>query len=342
MDPFRPGLECYKGGLSLGVWGSKIKEYMKMGMGMGPRQSLRQEQKLTQTQILEQRISARLLIELRQDVGKFEKQILKKVEFVGIDPEEPESQYHYEVLGTLVLRASEDRESLLGQIVRENYIDIEDVQKVMVESFELQDIDLDLGTKRNVDLITLVLKDEKEFSVTVSIDKHATHDIHQSPSFQESQALSNIDTGKAWAVQRFLGYKTIEDSVDGKFKGLICKEFIPGEVLGNVTADIELSKETHGEAAMKKLAYAVGKMFANCLNEFGGVPRDSNSLNIIIVNSNLENPVTRFCDVEEVRRDEAGIKLELRLMVAEFEEFGNEVTRGIKDNLSEELKAVYP
>src|SRR3989344_4396264 len=219
MDPFRPGLECYKGGLSLGVWGSKIKEYMKMGMGMGPRQSLRQEQKLTQTQILEQRISARLLIELRQDVGKFEKQILKKVEFVGIDPEEP---------------------------------------------------------------------------------------------------------------------------VDGKFKGLICKEFIPGEVLGNVTADIELSKETHGEAAMKKLAYAVGKMFANCLNEFGGVPRDSNSLNIIIVNSNLENPVTRFCDVEEVRRDEAGIKLELRLMVAEFEEFGNEVTRGIKDNLSEELKDVYP
>src|SRR3989344_4612326 len=99
MDPFRPGLERYKGGLSLGVWGSKIKEYMKMGMSMGPRQSLRQEQKLTQTQILEQRISARLLIELRQDVGKFEKQILKKVEFVGTDTEEPDSQYQYEVLG---------------------------------------------------------------------------------------------------------------------------------------------------------------------------------------------------------------------------------------------------
>jgi hypothetical protein len=231
----------------------------------------------------------------------------------------------------------------LGQIVRENYINIKNVQKVMVESFELQDIDLDLGTKRNVDLVTLILKDESELSITVSIDKYPTHDIHQSPSFQESQALSNIDTSKAWAVQRFFGYKTIEDSVDGRFKGLICKEFVPGEVLGNVTADLEIAKETHSEDAIKKLAYAVGKMFANCLNELGGVPRDSNSLNIIIVNSNLENPVTRFCDVEDVRRDDAGIRLELRLMVTEFGEFGREVVRGIKDNHHGKLKgASYP
>ena len=314
-----------------------------MKFGLGFQHSLRQEPKLTQTQILEQRISARLRMEFRHDVGKFEKQILKKVEFVGIDPEDHEAQYHYEILGTLVMRGVEDKESLLGQIVRKNFINIKDVQKVMVESFELQDIDLDLGTKRNVDLITLVLKNKNELSITVSIDKYAHDNIEQSPSFQESQALSGIDTSKAWAVQRFFGYKTIEDSVDGRFKGFICKEFIPGEVLGNVTADIEMAKETHTEEAVKKLAYAVGKMFANCLNEFGGVPRDSNSLNIIIVNSNLEDPVTRFCDVEDVRKDDAGIRLELRLMVAEFGEFGREVVRGIKDNHRGKLKgASYP
>lgn len=315
-----------------------IIKNMKMESHLGQR--MKQEQKLTRMQILTQRISMRLLIDFQHYTGKFEKQILKKVEFVGIDPEDQEAQYHYEILGTLVLKEGDDPDSLLGQIVKKNCINIEDVQKVVVESFELQDIDLDLGTKRNVDLITLVLRDQSDLSLTVSIDKYATHDVAQSPSFQESQALSNVDASKAWAVQRFFGYKTIEDSVDGRFKGFICKEFVPGEVLGNFTADLETAKETYGEEAMKRLAYAVGTMFANCLNELGGVPRDSNSLNIIVVNSNLENPVTRFCDVEEVRKDDAGIRLELRLMVTEFGEFGGEVVRGIKDNHREKIS--YP
>ena len=301
-------------------------------MGMSQRLELGQKQRLTQQQILEQRISLRLGLELARRVGKFEKQILKKAEFVGIDPDDPKTQYHYDILGTLVLKGAENEKSLLGQIVREKHVSIGDIEKVIVETFELQDIDMDLGTKRNVDLITLVLKNKGEFSVTVSIDKYPAGHIEQSPSFQESQTLSKIDSTKVWAVQALHGFKVIEGSVEGGIRGLICKEFIPGEVLGNFTADLESVVEVHGKEAIRRVAYAVGKMFANCLEELGGLPKDSNSLNIIVANSELGEPITRFCDVEEVYTDAPSIKRELRLMIAEFERFGEEIVRGLKDH----------
>ncbi|MBI2984137.1 MAG: hypothetical protein HYY50_00725 [Candidatus Kerfeldbacteria bacterium] len=129
--------------------------------------SIRLEARLEQAQRLVQRLEQRL----KMHVGHLERQLLKKVEYVNVDFEDPRSRYHVEMLGEFVFKESEGQPSFASQVLEANGVVEDQLEKVIIESFEQEDISLDVGTKRNVDRALLVLADGKTIAVTLSLDK---------------------------------------------------------------------------------------------------------------------------------------------------------------------------
>ncbi|MEK7583859.1 MAG: hypothetical protein AAB490_01325 [Patescibacteria group bacterium] len=286
------------------------------------------EQKLGMSLELRQAQLLKLEQRLRLKTGKFEKQILERVELIDINLDE--SPYHTDMLGALIVRDSEKKKSLLGRIVEESKLSDKPIQKIIVERFSMEDISLDIGTKRNVDVITIVFEDDKELTLTVSLDKEAVDSIEKSPSYQEAQTLQRKGTADTWAVQKYYGMEKVEDS-----KGVrvaICKEFLDGPMLANTTTAIDPYMSEQEQAKTKRLAYATGRMVANTLTHLGGIPKDSNPLNIIILHGDADDEHTRYCDVEEIVTDEEGIRNELDRLKNEFQEYGGELFRGINEH----------
>lgn len=296
---------------------------MELGMGM----------RLDMSQHLEQKILLSLIEKLEQRIGIFEKQILEKAEFVDIDLEGEASQYHVDMLESLVVRELEDQDSLIACVVKSKHKTIADIEKLIVESFSLGDISFDIGTKRNVDVVTLIFSGDQSFTMTVSLDKERVIDMKDSPSFKESEILQNIDSDKTWAVQKYFGSIEVVDVDTGGKRFLICKEFLDGQMLGNFTTDLHNSEELYGKHNMERLAYATGKAVANILTELGGVPLDSNPLNLIVLGVvDSEEITVRYCDVEELRTDKAGINKEIVLIGKSFGYLADHFKRGIKEN----------
>ena len=291
--------------------------------------SMRLEQKNKQD--LKQSLIFNLSCEIEQKLGKFEKQILEKVEFVDLALDLEESEYHIEMFKNLIMKESNDKDSLISLIVKSEYKNIVDIKKIIIESFTQGDTSFDLGMNRNVDLITIIFDDNQFFTTTISLDKEIFNDIKDSPSFKETQILKNIDSTKVWAVQKYLA--SIEINEKGKKKFLICKEYLEGQMLANIIVNLEISEQTYGRTNMEKLAYATGKTFSNILNELGGVPSDSNPLNLI-VNDFMETKeiIVRYCDVEELRTKPIEIKHEINLMCNSFGSFAENFKKGISEN----------
>lgn len=297
-----------------------------MGLRLSMESGLRQEQEMD----LKQTMTMRL--ELGHHIGEFEHQIIDKTEFIDIDINSEDSIYHVDMLGGLIVRNSEEEDSLLGGIVRNNNESIKDIEKIVVESFDFQEIDFDLGTKRNVDLVTLIHDGGQKFIMTVSIDKIVRENIKDSPSYKEAEVLRNADPSTAWSVQKYFGYHTIHYADYDETKGLVCKEFLPGQMVANLTNDIERAVEEYGEGTMKNTARAIGKMLANALDEFGGIPIDSNTLNIIVLETESGEITARYCDVEGIQQDDKGMRHELQLLMKEFGMFGAEILQSLKEN----------
>ncbi|OGY91288.1 MAG: hypothetical protein A3B31_00845 [Candidatus Komeilibacteria bacterium RIFCSPLOWO2_01_FULL_53_11] len=286
------------------------------------------EQKLGVSLELRQAQLIKLEQRLSQKTGKFEKQLLKKIELIDIDLDE--SPYHVDMLGVLVVRESEEKKSLIGSIVEKSELSDKPIQKIIVERFSMEDISLDIGTKRNVDVITIVFEDGKELTLTVSLDKEAVDSIEKSPSYQEAQTLRQKGAGDTWAVQKYYGMEKVEDK-EG-LRVAICKEFLDGPMLANATTAIDPYMSEEEQARAKRLAYATGRMVANTLTQLGGVPKDSNPLNIIIIREDTADEHTRYCDVEGIVTDEEGIRSELDRLKNEFKEYGGELFRGINEH----------
>lgn len=290
-------------------------------------------------QSLQLNSSLQLVQQLRQELGKtlgkFEGQILDMVEFVDIDLDEPQSQYHLDMLRTLLVRESEEQNSLLGDVVAKRGLTEKEIQKITVESYKMEDLGFDIGTKRNVDLVKLVFEDGKELIMTVSMDKAALSDLAFSPSTIEANTLGRVNNPSAWCVQQYFGYRVSEDK-EGK-KGIVCKEYLPGHMLANYTFDVEMTVEQYGQETMIGIARAVGEMARNALDTLGGIPVDSNPYNIILYQTEEERLYTRYCDVEGIRADEKGIKHELGLLRQQFGSYARYFDEGMNSTIKSPL-----
>ena len=222
------------------------------------------------------------------------------------------------------------------QIILESGLTDKPIERIIVENFQASDVSLDVGTKRDVDKFVVKFEGGAEMVMTVSLDKQSVAKKYQSPSLQETSVLEKVRHHDiAWSVQRWLGSTFIEDK-DGT-RGLICKEFIPGFMLANYTSDVAMAIDAYGLEAMRQLAYAVGRMVANVLVTLGGIPIDSNGLNIIVTEDSDGSPRTRYCDVEMLRTSKKDIKKEIGLIKRELAELGAEFVKGLKKNYSGNL-----
>jgi hypothetical protein len=273
--------------------------------------------------------------ELEQVLGPVERQILSKVELRNIDPDEEDQAYHLDILRGLIQADEELGASLIGHMLRETGLTPEEISRILIEKFRLEDISFGIGTKRNVDRIIMELTDNRVAAMTASLDVEPVEDLDNSPSYQEAMTLEHIDTKRAWCVQEYYGYTTLKDRRGERV--LICKEFIPGQMLANATVDLEMGEERLGRKFLSDAAYAVGKMAANALTELGGLPRDSHPMNIIIDEDTNGNVIARYCDVEEIRRDALGIGGELRLLQAELGPYAKDFLRGLTEHFSGDL-----
>lgn len=205
--------------------------------------------------------------------------------------------------------------------MRIHAIDEGQIASLVVEQFKQEDISHQIGTKRNVDCVRIVLKDRAPITATLSLDREAVEEVDDSPSFQEAESLASVDGDDAWCVQRFYGLRILEH-VDGK-RGLICKEFLDGDMLASVLPLIAVAQDEHAQS-IRELARCTGALFANALHELGGVPKDSHPMNVILTETPDGDIRARFCDVEEIRTDAEGIRRELALMRKEFGKFGED------------------
>lgn len=278
---------------------------------------------------LEQRLTQSL--EQRLGFGDFERDLYDMAEFVDIDIDDPENEYHRDMLLGVLKRSEETGTSLLGQILREQEdLTEDDIAKIVVEGFNFRDIDLDLGTKRNVDRISLVCKDMRTLEMTVSIDKEPAAEDATTPTLQETEVLSNVkEPLLTWSVQKWFGTTTFRGE-DG-MHAIICKEYLPGTVLSALTHDLDMGVAQYGEEFVRQIAHAVGKMIANARAGLGGIPMDSNSFNIIIDTREDGSVVARYCDVEKVRTSQSEIAREISLIKQEFGKYAADVERGIKE-----------
>ena len=293
---------------------------------------------LTQTIQQQQTINLLLLQNLTLRMGVFEQQIISNAEFVdGIQEKleqsgNVENTMYYKILRSLIVRKSEKDISLVGEMALAAGICQGDVQKVIVEHFQMGELGYELGTKRYVVKIKLVLKGGKCMEASVSLDREATTEEEPSPSLEEAETLGDADPEKAWCLQRLLGYKVQPHGK--KFLTIIAKEFLRGRMIFALgfTASGMPSQLPKGDRILAQVAYAVGKAVRNALGELGGIPNDSNPMNIIAIHDDSNGVHARWCDAEGLARDKRSIEHEIRLLRESMGPYAQKFDAGMEDD----------
>lgn len=268
---------------------------MNFEMRMSMHKELRQE--------LAQKLVMRLEHKLKLHVGNVERQLLKLVEFPNVDFEDPKSRYHMEMLSEFVYKERVEDRSLASEVLAVHGLTEDDLEKIEIESFDQEDISIDIGTKRNVDRARMVLADGRSVAVTLSLDKQGVNDSATSPSLSEAAALRGVDPTKVWSVQRLYGSRDVAKR--GRHRGFVVKEYLEGTMLGNYFQDTppldhpqhEIREMYHG------IARATGRSFANAIEQLGGVPHDANPLNLIVGEDADRDFLVRNCDVEAIKHE---------------------------------------
>lgn len=218
-------------------------------------------------------------------------ELIKKIALSGIDLSDPKNAYHLDML-----RALFQKEKMIYDVAAQLGIDFTGVRKIKVQVFKVADISMDIGTRRDVDLVTLET-DRGEINFTISLDKEPYRHVGESHSRQEANILmsSNTSPGR-WATQRGLGFTSVE--INGRQHGTSAKEFLPGVMLTGFTEMVGTSEEQMLAPDLRVIAFNHGRMVGNILQTTGGFPRDMTPENVIV---NDENGVTcRTCDLNGV------------------------------------------
>ncbi len=276
---------------------------MSFEMRMSMRPELRQE--------LAQQLVHRLELKLKFHVGNVEKQLLKLVEFPNVDFDDPRSRYHMEMLGEFVFKQQVEDRSLASEVLAAHGLTEDDLEKIVIESFDQEDISFDIGTKRNVDRAQMILADGRSVAVTLSFDKQGVNDPAASPSLREAAALKDVDVTKAWSVQRLYGSRDVVKR--GRHRGFVVKEYLDGSMLGNYF-EYPPPPDSPQAEQYRAIARATGQSFTNAIEQLGGVPHDANPLNLIVGEDADRNLLVRNCDVEAIERGPDSIKHEIRAL----------------------------
>lgn len=240
---------------------------------------------------------------------ELEKQIWSRTVFKDIDLKAPESSYHREMLRGLIYQRDHEEPSLIRKILTAKERGIGAIEEVVVEAIVAQDISFKVGTKRDVDRFTFRFQGGKEFEMTVSLDRYPYERTSDSASLAEAETLGRFGKGVK-VFQEFFGAGTIPCS--GGRKGLICKEYLPGEMLSDLLA------RTQEESERVSAERAVVRMIQSAILEAKGLPVDSHGKNIILHTAQSKELAARFCDVEYLRQDYSGIQSEVERIACLF------------------------
>ena len=271
-------------------------------------------------------------LSLRQEnhleFGPFEQRLLDTAEFRGINLDDPRNTYHRDILQGMLMRFEETKTSLIGQILQDQEnLSEQDLNAIHIESFGFEDIDLDVGTKRNVDKVTLKCNDHPDLVITASIDKERYRRQEDSPSMKETEILRMVkEPSLVWSVQRWYGSTLISDARG--MRGIICKEYLPGVMLENFTLDIEETLLDNEPSVIADLAYQVGRTVANAKSGLGGMPTDSHPMNLIVDETDGGIRV-RYCDVEGIVVVQDKAEREIDLLRKKFGDFAKDFDRGL-------------
>lgn len=224
-------------------------------------------------------------------LSKQDCELIKKITLSGIDLNDPKNQYHLDMI-----RAMFQKEKMIYDVAGQLGIDFTGVRKIKVEVFKVANISMDIGTRRDVDLVTLET-DRGKINFTVSLDKEPYRHVGESHSRQEANILMSSNTSQGrWATQRCLGFTSVE--INGQPHGAITKEFLPGVMLTGFTRVVGTPEEEMLAPHLRVVAFNHGRMVGNILQTTGGFPIDTTPENVIV---NDEKGVScRTCDLNGV------------------------------------------
>lgn len=232
----------------------------------------------------------------------FEEDLVRKVQFGENFRDTEENSRCDRILRALIQRENESEPSLIASIITKAGIVEGDIQTVIISSFNMEDLGFDFGTKREVAKIELVMRDGRSMFATVSVDRESTEKDEDSPSLREAAILQGIDSTRTWCLQRLLGVvKFNDEKCPGKAFGAIGKEYIPGNMLaqlGFVEPGLGMADLIPKTDISRMISIAVGEAVGNSLRTTGGVPADSNTMNIIMDQLPDGKIVARWCDAD--------------------------------------------
>lgn len=228
-------------------------------------------------------------------------ELIKKIDFPNIDLNDPANQYHLDMIRALFQKPENDGlPHRLGKnlydVIDKMGLNLDQVRGIKVEIFKVEDISLDVGSRRDVDLVTLET-DRDTITFTVSLDKAPFRHVGESHSRQEANVLMSQNTSQGrWATQRCFGFVTVE--INGRPHGSVLKEFLPGVMLSNHIQIIGSPEEDMYARDLCIIAFNHGRMIGNIIGTTGGFPIDMTPENVI-VNDN-DGVTCRTCDLSSV------------------------------------------
>ena len=237
--------------------------------------------------------------------------IIGKIALVDIDLTQPENEYHLHMIRALFQNVERDglphrKEKYIYDIADRLDINLDQAHQVKVDIIQVEDISMNIGTRRDVDRICIVTE-QGEVSFTISLDKKPYAHINESHSKQEADVLIPYASSQnLWATQDCFGFTTIR--IAGRAHGVIFKEYLPGVMISNHTTIVGSGYERDFARDLPIVAFSHGRMVGNIIDQTGAFPEDMNPENVII--DDTTEVVCRTCDLSGLERDFArGIKL---------------------------------
>jgi len=268
----------------------------------------------------------------RADFDLDEWKLIEGVDLGRIDLAVPENRYQLEIIEGLL--GKNDHGSVFSHVVRQLTAHRSHLEKVQFMKMQIDDLGNKIGTKREVDLVKLILHDGQELNFTTSIDirsQELEDDAGASPSACEAKNLALLNGKSVQSVQQLYASRTleIEDdfSEDPKTKTFICKEYLEGDMLEFYLTDLEYTVAQIGEEHFKEIAFKTGYALQEPVSKSGYVIKDSNPLNFIV---GIQDGISfvRYCDADTISSEAREIALEMRLLRSRFGKYAVDFDRG--------------
>jgi hypothetical protein len=257
--------------------------------------------------------------------------LIRKIVFSDIDLDHPNSQYHLHLVRALFQKVERDgvfhrKQKYIYDIADQLGIRFSNVRQIKFDLRTVEDISHNIGSRRDVDCITLVADDGKSFTFTVSLDKKPYRQIGESHSLQEADTLIPLNGSEnLWAVQKCYGATKV--IIGSGLHGIVFKEFLPGRMVSNFTNIVGSPFENEYRSDLPVVAFSHGRMIGNIFHSTGAFPIDMNPENVIIDDRDVI--ICRTCDLNGLERDlERGLAF-LRIDIRDWGSFAKYFLFGI-------------